>query len=96
MKKVLGTAGIALAAMLGASFAAQAQNYPSKVVRVVIPWPAGGSNDVVGRVVMQKVSEALGQQFVVDNRGGASGSIGADIVAKAAPDGYTIMVHSTT
>ncbi len=96
MKRVLGTAGVALAAVLGASFAAQAQNYPSKVVRVVIPWPAGGSNDVVGRVVMQKVSEALGQQFVVDNRGGASGSIGADIVAKAAPDGYTIMVHSTT
>ena len=53
----------------------QAQTYPSKVVRVVIPWPAGGSNDVVGRIVMQKVGEALGQQFVIDNRGGASGSI---------------------
>jgi len=73
-----------------------AQAYPSKVVRVVIPWPAGGSNDVVGRMVMQKLSESLGQQFVIDNRGGASGSIGADVVAKAAPDGYTIMVHSTT
>lgn len=75
---------------------ALAQPYPSKTVRVVIPWPAGGSNDVVGRIVMQKVSEALGQQFIIDNRGGASGSIGADAVAKAAPDGYTIMVHSTT
>jgi tripartite-type tricarboxylate transporter receptor subunit TctC len=63
---------------------------------VVIPWPPGGSNDVVGRIVLQKVSEALGQQFVIDNRAGASGSIGADVVAKAAPDGYTIMVHSTT
>lgn len=96
MKQALGMAGIALATAVGAPLVAQAQNYPSKVVRVVIPWPAGGSNDVVGRVVMQKVSEALGQQFVIDNRGGASGSIGADVVAKAAPDGYTIMVHSTT
>jgi len=96
MKQALSMAGIALAAAFGAPFAAQAQNYPAKVVRVVIPWPAGGSNDVVGRVVMQKVSDALGQQFVIDNRGGASGSIGADLVAKAAPDGYTIMVHSTT
>jgi len=88
---------VAIATTLGAVPALlHAQAYPSKVVRVVIPWPAGGSNDVVGRMVMQKLSESLGQQFVVDNRGGASGSIGADLVAKAAPDGYTIMVHSTT
>lgn len=96
MKTILGMTGIALVFAFGAPIAAQAQNYPAKVVRVVIPWPPGGSNDVVGRVVMQKVSEVLGQQFVIDNRGGASGSIGADVVAKAAPDGYTIMVHSTT
>ena len=96
MKQAFSMAGIALVTMFGAPLAAQAQNYPSKVVRVVIPWPAGGSNDVVGRVVMQKLSESLGQQFVIDNRGGASGSIGSDVVAKAAPDGYTIMVHSTT
>jgi tripartite-type tricarboxylate transporter receptor subunit TctC len=76
--------------------AAVAQSYPAKTVRVVIPWPPGGSNDVVGRIVMQKLGEATGQQFIVDNRGGAAGSIGADVVAKAAPDGYTIMVHSTT
>ena len=73
-----------------------AQNYPAKPVRVLIPWPPGGSNDVVGRIVMQKVGESLGQQFVVENRGGAAGSIGADLVAKAPPDGYTIMVHSTS
>ena len=96
MKLAFSMAGIVLVTLFGAPLAAQAQNYPSKVVRVVIPWPAGGSNDVVGRVVMQKVSEALGQQFVIDNRGGASGSIGSDVGAKAAPDGYTIMVHSTT
>jgi tripartite-type tricarboxylate transporter receptor subunit TctC len=73
-----------------------AQAYPSKPVRVVIPWPPGGSNDVVGRIVLQKVGESLGQQFVIDNRAGAAGSIGADVVAKAPADGYTLMVHSTT
>lgn len=73
-----------------------AQNYPAKPVRVLIPWPPGGSNDVVGRIVLQKVAENLGQQFVVENRGGAAGTIGADLVAKAVPDGYTIMVHSTS
>jgi tripartite-type tricarboxylate transporter receptor subunit TctC len=94
MKKTV----LALAALgiLAAPAAVIAQVYPAKTVRVVIPWPAGGSNDVVGRIVMQKLSESLGQQFVVDNRGGAAGSIGADVVAKAPPDGYTIMVHSTT
>jgi tripartite-type tricarboxylate transporter receptor subunit TctC len=63
---------------------------------VLIPWPPGGSNDVVGRIVFQKVAENLGQQFVVENRGGAAGTIGAELVAKAVPDGYTIMVHSTS
>lgn len=73
-----------------------AQSYPSKPVRVVIPWPPGGSNDVVGRIVMQKLAEAMGHQFIIDNRPGAAGSIGSDVVAKALPDGYTLMVHSTT
>ena len=73
-----------------------AQNYPVKPVRVVVPWPPGGSNDIVGRIVAQKLSETTGQQFVVDNRGGAAGTIGADQVAKSPPDGYTIMVHSAT
>ena len=75
---------------------AQAQNYPARPVRLVIPWPAGGLTDVAGRIVFQKISENVGQQFVVDNRGGANGIIGADLVAKAPPDGYTIMVHSTS
>jgi len=73
-----------------------AQGYPVKPVRVVIPWPAGGSNDIAGRLILQRLSAALGQQFVVDNRPGAAGSIGADVVAKAPADGYTLMVHSTT
>src|SRR5262249_57450769 len=72
------------------------QDDPVKPVRVLIPWPPGGSNDIVGRVVFQKMSELLGQQCVIENRGGASGVIGSDLVAKAAPDGYTIMVQSAT
>ena len=75
---------------------ALAQAYPAKPVRVVIPWPAGGLTDVAGRIVFQKIGEHVGQQFVVDNRGGANGIIGAELVARAAPDGYTLMVHSTS
>ena len=75
---------------------AQAQSYPTKAVRVVVPFPAGGSNDLVARMVSQELSKAMGQQFVVDNRGGASGVIGAEMVARAPADGYTLMVHSIT
>ncbi|OGA47077.1 MAG: hypothetical protein A3G24_27425 [Betaproteobacteria bacterium RIFCSPLOWO2_12_FULL_62_13] len=96
MKRILHITAAAVITSLFASFAAVAQTYPAKPVRVVIPWPPGGSNDVVGRLVLQKLSNWMGQQFVVDNRPGASGSIGSDVVAKAAPDGYTIMIHSTT
>jgi tripartite-type tricarboxylate transporter receptor subunit TctC len=90
---------IALLLVLAACFAPSlvlAQAYPSKPVRVIIVFPPGGSNDVVGRLVFQKVSELAGQQFVIDNRGGAAGTIGSDIVAKSPADGYTIMVQSTT
>ena len=88
MRGVVGSVAVLVAGVAGA------QNYPTKPVRVVIPWPTGGANDVVGRIVFQKMSEQLGQQFVIDNRGGASGTIGADFVAKGPADGYTIMVHS--
>ena len=73
-----------------------AQTYPSKPVRLLIPWPPGGSNDVVARIVFQKISESVGQQFPIDNRGGAAGTIGAAAVARSAPDGYTVMVHTST
>ena len=96
MTPVLFTVAVAAVASFVASQPVLAQAYPAKPIRVVIPWPPGGSNDVVGRVVLQKVSESLGQQFIVDNRPGAAGSIGSDVVAKAPPDGYTLMVHSTT
>jgi len=73
-----------------------AQAYPAKPVRVIIVFPPGGSNDVVGRIVFQKMSDQMGQQFVIENRGGAAGTIGSDVVANSPPDGYTIMVQSTT
>jgi len=95
IKAVVGFAALCVA-VLPTAPGVFAQAYPAKTVRVVIPWPPGGSNDVVGRIVMQKLGESLGQQFVIDNRPGAAGSIGSDVVAKAPPDGYTIMVHSTT
>ena len=89
---------LALALLLAFNGAAKAQPaaYPVKPVRVVIPWPPGGGNDIAGRIVMQRVAEALGQQFTIDNRGGAGGTIGTDMVAKAAADGYTILVQSVT
>jgi tripartite-type tricarboxylate transporter receptor subunit TctC len=72
------------------------QTYPSKPVRVVIVFPPGGATDIVGRIIFQKMGEQLNQQFVIDNRGGAAGMIGAALVAKSPPDGYTIMVYSQT
>jgi tripartite-type tricarboxylate transporter receptor subunit TctC len=69
-----------------------AQGYPSKPIRLVVPFPPGGPLDVVARAIGQKVGEAWGQPIVVDNRPGAGGSLGADIVAKSAPDGYTIVM----
>jgi tripartite-type tricarboxylate transporter receptor subunit TctC len=84
------------AGLLASVVSAEAQNYPTRPVRVIIPWPSGGLTDVAGRIVFQKVSESLGQQFIIDNRPGATGSIGADVVAKAPPDGYTLMVHSAS
>ncbi len=76
--------------------ALQAQNYPAKPVRVIVAWPPGGANDIAGRIVAQKLTENTGQQFVIDNRGGASGIVGSDVVAKSPADGYTILVHSAT
>ncbi len=87
---------LSTAGSLTGALRAEAQGYPVKPVRVIIPWPSGGLTDVAGRIVFQKMSEALGQQFIIDNRPGATGSIGADAVAKAPADGYTLMVHSAS
>jgi len=75
---------------------AAAQGYPVKPVRMIVPFPPGGSNDIVARIAAQKLSELTGQQFVVENRGGAGGNIGAEFVANSAPDGYTLLVHSAS
>lgn len=96
MKLVMRLAVLALLASLFAPLAAIAQAYPSKPVRVIVVFPPGGSNDVVARIVFQKMSEMLNEQFIIDNRGGAAGTIGAALVAQSPPDGYTLMVQSTT
>ena len=70
-----------------------AQTYPANPVRVVVPFPAGGGNDSMGRLLAQKLSESLGKQFYVDNRGGANGMVGSEFVARAPKDGYTLIVN---
>ena len=75
--------------------AAWAQAYPNRPVRVVVPWPPGQATDIAARVVSQKLQESLGQPFVIDNKPGAGGSIGTDIVAKSAGDGYTLLAASS-
>ncbi len=81
---------------LGAASAAQAQSYPVKPVRIVVGFSAGGAIDIVGRRLAQKLSESLAQQFIVENRVGAGSVIGTDYVAKAAPDGYTLLLSGVT
>jgi tripartite-type tricarboxylate transporter receptor subunit TctC len=85
MKKLLAVAAAALA------LSVQAQDYPSKTVRIIVPFPAGGSADLMPRVVAEKLSEKWGQPVIVENRPGAAGNIGADFVFRAEPDGYTLL-----
>jgi len=87
---------LTLAAALVATAPALAQDYPNKAVRIIVPFAPGGSADVFGRAIAQKLQESLGQSFVVDNRPGGGSVIGTDAVAKAAPDGYTLLLMSNT
>src|ERR1043165_4965738 len=88
--RALMMCSIAAAVALSAAHS-WAQNWPVKPVRYVVPFPAGTGNDIVGRLITDKLTRMWGQQVIVDNRAGASGSIGAAFVAKAAPDGYTLL-----
>ena len=93
-KVILITAFLAIAPAAGGYALAQTDAYPNRPVRLISPFPPGGSVDLVARLISPRLSESLGQQVVVDNRSGASGTIGTEVVARAAPDGYTLLVNT--
>src|SRR5688572_255319 len=88
--------GVALALALALPLPVSAQPYPSRPIRMVIPQPAGGTQDTLMRALGEQLTRQMGQSFVIDNRGGANGIIAGEIVAKAAPDGYTMLYTSNS
>jgi tripartite-type tricarboxylate transporter receptor subunit TctC len=94
MRPFSGWARTLLAATVAVCFAAsaQAQNYPSKPITLIVPFPAGSTTDLVGRILQDELAKAVGQTVVIDNRGGAGGSVGTEAVARSAPDGYTLLM----
>jgi tripartite-type tricarboxylate transporter receptor subunit TctC len=95
-RRAFAALGCMALASVALSPAAKAQNYPDKPVRIIVPFAAGGGSDTAGRAIAQKLQEKLGQSFVVENRTGAGGSIGATQAARAAPDGYTLLLGSSS
>ncbi|MEO7402827.1 MAG: tripartite tricarboxylate transporter substrate binding protein [Burkholderiales bacterium] len=93
MRTVFSGLALCFATIVGP---AQAQGYPNKPIRLVVPFGPGGSNDIVGRLLAQKMTESLGQPVIVDNRAGAGGTVGVDVVVKAPPDGYTLVIGATS
>src|SRR5688572_24145558 len=89
-------AAVVAAALFAGTAAAQDFPGAGKTIRIVVPFPAGGTTDVVARIVADKMSQSMKIPVVVENRGGAGGSLGADAVAKAPPDGYTMLMHNVT
>src|SRR5687767_1748380 len=83
---------VGIAAVAGGMQQAAAQNYPERPIRIIVPFPPGGSTDFSARILAAHLPKALGQTIVIDNRGGAGGNIGADLAAKAPADGYTLLV----
>ena len=97
LRRCLIAAGLLLATFVSTLYSpAAAQSWPTKPVRVIVPFTAGSAVDIVARAVMEQVSNQIGQPVIVENRGGAGGTLGVGMVAKADPDGHTILVHSTT
>jgi tripartite-type tricarboxylate transporter receptor subunit TctC len=92
MTRIIGRMTLALALLLSLAASPQAQDYPNRPVKIVVPYPPGGSNDVIARIVAQRLSEDLKQQFIVENRAGANGNVGAASVATGDADGYTLFL----
>jgi tripartite-type tricarboxylate transporter receptor subunit TctC len=93
---VQAAAAVILASIAGLTGSAYAQEYPTKPIRLVVPWPAGGVTDVVARIVGERLGQTIGKPMVIDNKAGASGFIGTEIVAKAPPDGYTLLLVTSS
>ena len=91
MSAIIPRAAVVIAALFAFTAPSVAQNFPERVVRIIVPFPAGGSVDITGRLLAQKLSENTGHQFIVENRAGAGGNTGAEAVAKSEPDGYTLL-----
>lgn len=89
---VAGLSALALGGVVGP---AQAQSFPSKTIRMIMPWPAGGGGDTQTRMVMQRLAEVIGQPVIVDNRAGANGLLGTKLAMQAPPDGYTLVFGVT-
>ena len=96
MKRIRFLQGVAVALCMAASTASLAQGYPNKPVRLIVPFPAAGATDLFARTLGQKMSEKLGTTLVIDNKPGAGGAIGSDLAAKAPPDGYTLLLATTS
>src|SRR5258706_5272749 len=92
--RFLPAAIILVVALAPAAAQAQVENYPVKPVRIIAPFPPGGSVDLIGRLLGAKLSENIGQQVIIDNRSGASGIVGTELAARAAPDGYTLLTNT--
>jgi tripartite-type tricarboxylate transporter receptor subunit TctC len=91
-REFLTLAGASVAAGFSTRVSAQAQNWPDKPVKLILPYAPGGATDLIGRPWAEKLTQAFGQQFVIENRGGAGGMIGTEAASKAAPDGYTFLL----